>query len=95
MTSILKDLYRLKVMQWKEYPNTAIKRRIQLLKHFSIDKVLDIGASIGQYGYYMRTFGYKGKIISFEPLREPYKKLQKMSSIGITRLKDFLQKFWS
>ena len=80
MTSILKDLYRLKVMQIKEWPNKDIKRRVQLLNSFKINTVLDIGASIGQYGDYMRTFGYKGKIISFEPLREPYKKLQKMSA---------------
>ena len=80
MTSILKDLYRLKVMQIKEWPNKDIKRRVQLLNSFKINTVLDIGASIGQYGHYMRTFGYKGKIISFEPLREPYKKLQKMSA---------------
>ena len=80
MTNIFMDIYRLKVMQLKEFPNNDIKRRIKLLKHFKVNKVLDVGASIGQYGYYMRAFGYKEHIISFEPLKEPYRKLLKMSA---------------
>ncbi len=37
------------------------------LKNNSIGLVLDIGANSGQYPLSLRRFGYKNKIISFEP----------------------------
>ncbi len=53
-------------------------RKKFLLERNDIDVVLDIGANTGQFGYELRKYlGYKGKIISFEPLREAYKLLQK------------------
>jgi len=47
--------------------------------NFKINKVFDIGANIGQYAMNLRKQGYKGKIISFEPLPNAYKKLLKNS----------------
>lgn len=41
---------------------------IKALEHFSIDLVFDIGANIGQFAQNLRSFGYKGTIVSFEPL---------------------------
>src|ERR1700684_2872446 len=40
-----------------------------------IDLVLDVGANVGQFGTSLRNRGYRGKIISFEPLESEYKKL--------------------
>lgn len=51
-----------------------------LLKQFEVNCVLDIGANEGQYGLALRRLGYEGYIISFEPIRELYEKLQALSS---------------
>ncbi len=60
-----------------KYPTTDLDRRIKLLQHYQIDVILDIGANIGQYGGEMRNLGFKGDIISFEPMKEAFSKLQK------------------
>lgn len=40
-----------------------------------IDLVLDVGANVGQFGTSLRNRGYRGKIISFEPLESEFKTL--------------------
>jgi FkbM family methyltransferase len=49
---------------------------IKMLKTFEIDTLFDIGANEGHFGIDVRENGYKGRIISFEPLTAAYKKLQ-------------------
>lgn len=52
--------------------------RCQRFVHdYGITLLLDIGANIGQYGHAMRALGYKGRIVSFEPLSEAYNSLSK------------------
>lgn len=41
---------------------------IELIKRHNIDLVLDVGANMGQFGLDLRTAGYAGQIISFEPI---------------------------
>lgn len=48
---------------------------IQSLKRFEIDLVLDIGANEGQFASEIRSVGYKGQIVSFEPLSDAHQKL--------------------
>ena len=64
----------------KKYPTDELYRRITLIKHHNIDVILDIGANIGQYGSEMRNLGFKGEIISFEPMKKAFSKLEKNSS---------------
>lgn len=45
-------------------------RLTNFLKKEKIDTIFDVGANIGQYAKALRRFGFKGKIISFEPLEK-------------------------
>ena len=47
----------------------------RIIKHFNITTVYDIVANTGQYASELYELDYNGKIISFEPISAPYKKL--------------------
>ncbi|MEU5438125.1 FkbM family methyltransferase [Streptomyces sp. NPDC020719] len=51
-------------------------RLVRLLRRYEIDLVLDVGAYSGAYGAMLRRCGYEGRIVSFEPLREPRAELR-------------------
>lgn len=58
-------------------------RLYSVLNQFDIDLVLDVGANIGQFGSSLRASGYKGKIVSFEPLEDAHTQLKKLSKTDI------------
>lgn len=59
--------------------NNSAYQTVQALKANNINVVFDIGANVGQFACELRTYGYKGKIISFEPLPQAYEELCKQA----------------
>jgi FkbM family methyltransferase len=49
---------------------------VKILHTYGFTRVLDIGANIGQFAEGLCDFGFKGKIVSFEPTAVVYTKLQ-------------------
>lgn len=52
-------------------------RRAAVLKKYNIELIIDVGANTGIFGNEIRHAGYKGRIVSFEPLGNAYEKLAK------------------
>lgn len=53
---------------------------IDFLWDRKIDVVLDVGANAGQFGETLRSSGYRGRIISFEPLESAFQVLARKAS---------------
>ena len=53
---------------------------VRLLRLNEIDTVIDVGANVGQFAEELIDFGFKGRIISFEPVPEAHTELVKRAS---------------
>ena len=53
---------------------------VAVLERFAISCVLDVGANVGQYGAMLRSWGYRGRIVSFEPLAEAHAALARRAA---------------
>lgn len=57
-------------------PSTSFAAsRLDLLNGKEINLVLDVGAHSGYYGRQLRLYGYRGRIVSFEPVAEAFSRL--------------------
>jgi FkbM family methyltransferase len=56
--------------------NLTARRRIEELTTRELGLVLDVGANAGFFGDTVRRQGYKGRIVSFEPLAEAFAELE-------------------
>jgi FkbM family methyltransferase len=60
---------------------TAPEAQVQaLLAHHQIDLVIDVGANEGQYAMELRRAGYRGRILSFEPLEDAWERCAAQAS---------------
>ncbi|SEG49094.1 methyltransferase, FkbM family [Bryocella elongata] len=52
--------------------NTLARHLQEALREGRIECVIDVGAHHGEFGSLLRSLGYKGRIVSFEPSAEAY-----------------------
>jgi FkbM family methyltransferase len=74
----LKTLLRKAGIEVSRYEPTSspVARRMHLLERNRIDLVFDVGANNGQYAASLREGGYRGRIVSFEPLTSAFSRLE-------------------
>lgn len=53
---------------------------VRLLRSLSVGTVLDVGARFGDYGAWLREWGYHGEIISFEPVQSNFEILERVAA---------------
>lgn len=61
------------------YQITSMPSLARFLESRKINLVLDVGANIGQFGLKIRKRGYRGEIISFEPIPQVAEKLRQIA----------------
>lgn len=72
---LIRNILKKKGMDFICLKDDPVNRRIDLFNDRGIDLVIDVGANIGQYAMKLRDLGYKGRILSFEPLPFEFIKL--------------------
>lgn len=84
--NIRKTLVGLRRLLWKAGIHVSrfrakshpLARRKRLMNSYEIEVVLDVGASVGQYATQLRRdVGFRGRIVSFEPLIGARQRLQR------------------
>lgn len=56
------------------------RKFVKQLESLNVNVVFDIGSNTGQYAASLRKAGYQGRMVSFEPLSQPFATLEKRAS---------------
>lgn len=82
MKAIIKKFFRILGLEVSRYRPFKFEplQFAKTLKLVDTNVIFDIGANVGQFAREIRQHGYKGKIISFEPLTSARKKLLSFAS---------------
>ena len=72
------SIFNLKLVKIVDQFNNSYRLTLSL-REKNINYILDIGANEGQFVKELRFYGYKDKVVSFEPLLEAHKKLTEIS----------------
>ncbi len=80
LSKYLRSIVRFFGIDLVRFSSTADNRRAKLLQYYDIDLIIDVGANSGQYAKSSRAdMGFKGRIISFEPISEVFSDLERIS----------------
>lgn len=71
----LKRLLRHLDIHTGRHRNTLAGARAGILAGADVDLVIDVGAHAGEYGSRLREEGWRGPIVSFEPVRSQFERL--------------------
>lgn len=63
---------------------SAEARLFSMLATHQVDLVIDVGANDGGYGQYIRQGGYRGPLVSFEPLQAAHAALRARAESDVT-----------
>jgi FkbM family methyltransferase len=62
-------------------PDLVLRDHLALLfDRYAVDCVLDVGANRGQYGHELRQAGYRGRLMSFEPVEHLCRELRQAAA---------------
>ena len=75
---IIKMLFKSFGLRIRHYKEPSY---IKIIKKLGITVVLDVGANVGEFALSLREHDYKGKIVSFEPVKAAHKRLFINSSL--------------
>ncbi len=80
MKQFIKNILKFSGYQLNKFPSGSDLLKINLLNKRDINLIMDVGANTGQFSIQLRNIGYKGKVISFEPLKKEFDMLKLNSS---------------
>jgi len=80
LSSVLQRLAGRCGFEVRRLANTLGSVRMRLVDDLAVDLVLDVGGNVGSYARQLRSGGYAGPIVSFEPMADAFEALSAMAA---------------